>query len=150
MISRPNRKTSTFIAGYFGLIIALGCMAYFTDGYLGLNKLHKVGPDVRFVSDVGYVDLPRMNLTLASGEGHTGRLSLDLSIEVEKKNAGRLQNYQPILSDRLISYTRALDIDELRKPQNQHVFRTELLEEAKSLSMPVPIVDVVIRRMVIL
>ena len=150
MASRLNRKTTMFLLGYFGLFIGLACTAYMADGYLGLNKVHKKPENVRFVTDVGYVDLPRMNLTLASGGGKTGKLSLDLSIEVEKKDAGRMQNYQPILSDRLITYTRALDIDELRNPMNQHMFRTELLEEAKSLTMPIPIVDIVIRRMVIL
>lgn len=149
-----HKRSVYWAGGYLGFITLLLMSAYYADGYFGINRFHPVSTysrDRAFITDVSYLDLPRMSLTLGSTEtGKSGRVTLDLSLEVDKKNAGRLANYQPLINDRLVSYTRAQDVEALRDPINQRMFRVGLLEETKHIPLPVPVMGIVIRRMTIL
>ena len=88
-------------------------------------------------------------MTLPSGVA-TGRLTLDLSLEIDRQHYAQLHDFQPRISARIVSLIREQDASDLHSVREQARFRRQLLEEAQRADTPVPIIDVVIRRLVIL
>ncbi len=77
-------------------------------------------------------------------------MRIDISLAVEKKYAGRMEDIEPRIAERLGNYVRNLDFDDLSQPKATIWLHQELLEEASSASDPLPIVDVVFDKFIIL
>lgn len=133
-------------------LLLLAVIGYFVSDYNSQQAEQKALENQKnFISDIAYVDLPRMNLTLSpSDAGKGGRVRLDLSLEVEKKNVGCLSRYQPRIADKLVNYIRQQDISSLRQADTRREFRSGLLEAVNKASYPVPIIDVVFKQLVFL
>lgn len=148
-----TRKINPFLVGY---IVGLGFLAFigygigdFTANKISAKKVAVTNPN--FSTDVSFVDLPRMNLSIPSSTGSaTGRIRIDISLEVEKKNLARFEDYQPMITDRLLNYVRKLDAAEMHHPNAVPVLRQELLKEVNSFSYPVPVIDLVFRQFLVM
>lgn len=147
-----RKKINKFIIGYSIALVVLAFVGYGVGDYTAQQqeqyRLHT--PSNRFASDVSYVELPRMNMSLASNSGQAGRIRIDITLEVEKKYLGRFEDFQPIITDRLTSYVRKLDMEEVSKPNAVPTLRRELLKEVNSVSYPMPVLDVVFRQFVLM
>jgi flagellar basal body-associated protein FliL len=147
-----SKRIQFFIAAYVAALVVLASVGYFYADYtIKADRQEKV-LNQRFRSDVAYVNLPRMNLTLpAVDDSHqSGRVRLEISLAVEKKYAGRIEDLQPRITDRLVTYIRTLNFDSLSEPKATLWLHQRLLEEATSASTPLPIVDVIFEKFVIL
>ncbi len=145
------KKFFSYTAVY-PILIVLAIVGYFLGGY-GLEQAQQRDEDAQktVISDIGYYNMPRMNLTLSPSEGgESGHVRIDLALEVEKKNMGRLDSFRPRIADRLVTYVRQQDISTLRETDTRRDFREGLLREANKASYPVPIIDIVFRQMVFL
>jgi flagellar basal body-associated protein FliL len=148
---RYSKKGTLFVAAYVTGLLTLACIGYFYADYRIQAARHQRMEDQRFRSDVTYIDLPRVNLTLGSSTGRgTGRVRMDISLAVEKKYAGRIEDVEPRIADRIVSYLRTVDFDELSRPKATVWLHKRLLQEAVSASDPLPIMDVVLQQFVIL
>ena len=149
MIIKGNRKLSLFIAGYtFGLTM-LACIGYLcADFTVKQQRMHRT-EEQRFRTDLAYVNLPRLNLTLPATSGQSGRVRIDLSLAVEKQYAGRVEDIEPRIAERIGDYVSKLDFDDLSQPKATLWLRKKLLEEAASTT-PLPIIDVIFDQFVIL
>jgi flagellar basal body-associated protein FliL len=146
-----GKKMTLFITAYITGLVLLAGVGYYFAGFTIQDEHHKMVAEQRFRSDVSYVDLPRMNLTLSSLGGHQmGRVRIDISLAVEKKFIGRVVDVEPRISDRIVTYIRKLDFDDLSQPKATVWLRQRLLEEATAASSPLPIVDVVFQQFVIM
>lgn len=147
-----TRKINPFLISYILGLAVLACLGYtvgdFTAQMQKKNKIVATNP--HFATDVGFIDLPRMNLTLPSAAGKTGRVRLDMTLEVDKQNMSRFEDYQPIITDRLVKYVRQLDAEDLHRPNAAPVLRKELLQEVNSISAPMPVIDIVFRQFLIM
>ncbi len=148
------RRTYIYAAVYVLSLVGLAVIGYVVGDHYGLSRAHMMagnGGSRNFASDVSFYDLPRMNLTLATTNNNkTGKVRIDISLEVEKKYYDRMKDYQPRLSDRIVTFVRNQDMDALREPYNQREFRKELVNEVNKVASPVPVLDVILRQMVFL
>ena len=148
------KRTYIYILIYLLSIGGLAFTGYVVGDHYGFSRAALMvnnHTQKNFVSDVSFYDLPRMNLTMASSEnGQTGKIRIDMSLEIEGKYFDRMKDYQPRMCDRLVTFIRDQDMDALRKPYNQRAFHDELLREVKKVASPVPVLDVVLRQMVFL
>ena len=146
-----NKKVQLFIAAYVLALVALAGVGYLYTDYAIQTERHQTAKDQRFRSDVAYVNLPRMNLTLPAAENRQGgHIRIDISLAVEKKYAGRVEDMGPRITDRISNYVRNLDYDSLSEPKATLWLHKRLLEEATNASNPLPIVDVIFENFVIL
>jgi flagellar basal body-associated protein FliL len=148
---RYNKKATFFVAAYITGLLVLACVGYFYADYqIQIDHRHKA-EEQRFRSDVAYVSLPRMNLTLGSSDGHKiGRVRLDVSLAVEKKYLEKIQGAEPRIADRLVGYLQNVDFDELSQPKSTIWLHRRLLQEAAAASAPLPIMDIIFQQFVIL
>jgi flagellar basal body-associated protein FliL len=146
-----TKKFSLFVAGYVLGLTALACVGYlYADFSIKAERSQRV-EEQRFRSDLAYVNLPRMNLTLSSSAGHqTGRVRIDLSLAVEKQYVGRMEDVEPRIAERIVGYIRQVDFDDISQPTATKWLRKRVLEEATNASSPLPIVDVVFNQLVIM
>ncbi len=147
------RKINPFVIGYILGLAFLAFLGYSAGDYTARVKEKQQIDLVKshnFTTDVAFVDLPRMNLTIASTTGTAGRIRIDMSLEVEKKNLARVEDFQPIIMDRLVSYVQQLDAKDMRKANAPPNLRKELLEEVNKVSYPMPVLDVIFKQFVVL
>jgi flagellar basal body-associated protein FliL len=147
---KSSKKLSLFIAGYIVGLTALAFIGYlYADFTIKAERRHQA-EEQRFRSDLAYIALPRMNLTLPASAGQSGRVRLDLKLAVEKQYAVRLEDVEPRIAERIVEYMHTLDFDDLSQPKATRWLRKRLLEEASAASSPLPIVDVVFDQLLIL
>lgn len=146
------RKINPLVIGYVTALALLACMGYIAGDYTARINQKSASPSTNqhFASDVGFVELPRMNMSISSSAGDAGRVRIDMSLEVEKKNLARFEDYQPIITEHLNNYVRNLDIEEIRSPNAVPKLRKELLKEVNTMSFPVPVLDIIFRQFVIM
>ena len=145
-----NKKNIIYATIYVAFLLGLAVAGYLIGDHYGFSRAKMNAHNgTNFASDVSFYDLPRMNLTLSSLDGgKSGKVRIDMSLEISKKDLERMHDYQPRMCDRLVTFIRQQDIETLRNPRNQKVFHEELLQEANKVTSPIPIIDVVLRQMV--
>lgn len=132
-------------------LLTMAVIGYFVGDYsIRQAQIKKEMQSQNFISDVGFYDLPRMNITMTSEGGNSAYVRVDVSLKVLKSDVGRLTDYYPRINDRLLTFIRHQDINELRQPVTQKLIRADLLREANKASYPIPIMDIVFRQIVIL
>jgi flagellar basal body-associated protein FliL len=135
---------------YLLALVALAFVGYKLGGYTVEIEHQAVATKNTYASDVAYLSLPRMTMSITSVDGQAGRLRMDISLEVEKKNMLQLEGVAPVISDRIISYVRKLDVDDMRSTNAVTKLRMDLLREVNSASFPFPVVDIVFRQFLVL
>lgn len=145
------RKINLFLTAYVAALVLLAVVGYLAGDYTARLDAERKAElaSQHFASDVSYVDLPRVSMSLSSADGSNGRIRIDMSIEVEKRNMGRIQDYQPVISERLVKYIRNLQVDDVRKPNAVPQLRKNLLKEVNSVSR-MPVMDIIFRQFVIM
>ena len=149
------RRENLFLTTYVMVLTLLAVMGYVASDYTIRQQQARDaaarGSSPSFTTDVGFVALPRMNMTMTSSKGQaTGRIRIDISLEVQQKDLARLEDYQPLITDRLISYVRKLDIEDIRRPNAVPNLRQDLLKQVNNASYPVPVLDIIFRQFVIM
>ena len=145
------RRVNRFLIAYCLALILLAIVGYSLSDYtIRSQQAQDALSHKQFVTDVGFLSLPRMSMTISSGSGESGRLRLDVSLEVEQKNLAQLEDFQPRINDKLVSFVRKLDMDDMRKPEALPELRKELLRQVNSVSYPVPVMDIVFRQFIIM
>jgi len=71
-------------------------------------------------------------------------------LRLRNQYAGRIEDAEPRIADRLVEYLRNVDFDELSQPKATIWLRRNMLQEAAAASNPVPIVDIIFQQFVIL
>jgi len=146
-----TRRQIAFAVIYVFSFTTLAVIGYMVGDYSVRQKMHKIEmPSSVIAADTAFYDLPLMNLTVTSEAGNQDRIRIDMSLEVQKSDLPRLESYQPRIIDHLINYLRRQDIEALRQASNEHVFKSQLLEETNKGSYPVPVMDIVFRRFIVL
>lgn len=145
-------KTHHYVVAYLIALITLAFVGYYFAGYeLDKVQIQKSIKNDKFQTDLSYVELPRMNVTLSSSRSDfSGRVRMDISLVVEKQYADRLEGFKSRINDRLLSYTSRLDLDMVSKPQSAVWLRRNLLKEVNAASFPVPVIDIVFRQFAVI
>ncbi|MDX2027763.1 MAG: flagellar basal body-associated FliL family protein [Alphaproteobacteria bacterium] len=140
-----------FIGGY---IVALALLAFF--GYLTIGRWQNDASKSDVVmalptttADKAFYTLPRMNLSLASAQKGNSLVRITIALEVDKRNLDRLAGLQPRISDRIITYLRKKNLDQLREPNYALQLHDELMLEIQSSGVPVPIADMYFREFIV-
>jgi flagellar basal body-associated protein FliL len=143
-----------FIAAY---TLVLGFLA--SLGYVEIGKLHEEQEKkaresvheevVATASNKALYRLPRMELTLPSFESGPHHARIDISLEMDKGNIERFNDFQPRVSDRIIDFLRQQNVDEIRRPSFTPVLRSDLLKQINMASSPIPVTDIIFREFVI-
>ena len=150
-MSWHSQRFQFFVAAYVVALIALAGIGYFFTDFTIRAERHEATREQRFRSDITYVNLPRMNVTLPSVDSHqNNHLRLDIALEVEKQYAGRVEDMGPRITDRIASYISKQDLDKLSEPRATLWLREKLLDEVISASAPLPVIDLIFERFVIL
>ncbi|MFY9287308.1 MAG: flagellar basal body-associated FliL family protein [Alphaproteobacteria bacterium] len=145
------RKDHIFMTAYFAALLGLATMGYGVGDYtIRAHQKSQAAKNNNFTTDVAFLTLPRMNFSILSQDGRPGRLRIDMTLEVEQKNIARLEDYQPRITDRLSTYVRRMDMDDIRRPNAAVSLRKQLLKEVNNASYPVPVMDIIFRQFVIM
>jgi flagellar basal body-associated protein FliL len=145
-----TKRQIAFAAAYVFSFTALAAVGYCVGDYSVRTQVHKLEAGKVETADTAYYDLPHMNLTVTSVTGDKSHLRIDMSLEVSKADLARLDSYRPRITDRLTEYLRGQNIEDLRRASAEHIFKAQLLEETQKASYPVPIMDIVFRRFIVL
>jgi len=146
-----TRKQITFAVAYVFSFTALAAIGYFVGDYSIREKAHKIEMRSSVISaDTAFYDLPHMNITVTSDTDSQNRIRIDMSLEVQKNDLTRLSSYEPRIVDHLITYLRHQDMEMLRQASKENDFKAQLLEETNKASYPVPVMDIIFRRFIVL
>ena len=134
-------------------IFVFGGYYFYADYTLNTQmQKSKLQQNGRFQSDLSYVDLPRISLTLTSNldhHAHSGNIRMDITLEVENKYAARVAGNKSRITDRIIHYTQTLDYNELARPRSTVWLRPDLLQVVNGATDPTPVKDLIFREMVV-
>ena len=150
-----NYKIVIFVVAYLAAFaISAWAGYYFYVDYAveaGHKKAAAADADIaHFQTDMAYVDLPRINLTLPSGGSATGNVRMEISLEVDNKYAPVVQGYRPRITDQLLHYAQNLKYDDLAAAKSTVWLKRDLLAEVKKVSGSPPIRDIVFRQLIVL
>lgn len=148
-----KRKINPFVVAYVMVLIGLAVTGYILSDYTIRNEAaHKAAiTNKNFATDIGFLDLPRINTSLPSGAaGRSGHLRMDITLKVEQKNLPRIEDFEPKITDRIVSYVQRLDMEDMQEKDSLPQLRKELLRQVNSASYPVPVIDIVFQEVVVL
>jgi flagellar basal body-associated protein FliL len=147
------RKINPFLIAYAVGLIVLAAAGYAcADFTMRADETHKeLMREAKAHTDVAFVDVPRLNLMLPSFQGQrTGRVRMDIALEIDKKYTLELQGMMPRISARIADYARTIDIKDVTPPDATRRLRQNLLQEAAAGGFPIPIIDVIFKQFVIM
>lgn len=137
---------------YVVALATLGWAGYYfyADYKLQTTMMVALPKTGRFQTDLSYIDLPRISISLTGFGGHRGNVQMDITLEVENKYAPRVEGYRSRITDRLIHYTETLDYDDLMHPSSTKLLRPDMLVVINKAADPFPVRDVIFRRFLVL
>src|SRR5579859_6413751 len=140
-----------FMAAYVVALAFLAFVGYTAGNYTIQTEHHKAVEKQYFATDMALYDLPRMTINIpAVGKSQTRHVRIDVSLEVAKQDMPRLSSYEPRIIDKVSTYMRHQDADDLRPSSAMHWLHETILNEVNNASNPVPVHDVIFRQFVIL
>jgi hypothetical protein len=144
-------KITLFLSAY---ILALGIFAwtgyYFYADYTMHSRLQNPTMSNHFQTDIAYVDLPRITLTLPASAMGEGNIRMDITLEVENKYAAQVEGFRPRIADKLIHYTRSLNYKDLARPNSTLWLKPDMLSIVNNVSDSVPIRNIIFRQFLVL
>ena len=144
-----NKRQIQFILAYFVGLITLGIVGYALMRFEADAAKH-ISSKMTVQSDVVFYPLPRMNLMLQDHDGAMARVRVDVSLEVRKKDADRLDFYQPLIVNNISEWFRQQDVDELRRHNSLSWVREDVLHSVNACGIPSPVVGIVFRNFVVM
>jgi flagellar basal body-associated protein FliL len=105
-------------------------------------------PNAEVLSDMAYVDLPRMTVSVGNGSFRQARV--DISLEIARKDIPALQGYMPQIVDKLNTFFPQVKFEGLDDPHTMYVLHKDLLWQLNSLDLPVPVRDLVFRKLIVM
>ena len=145
-----NQQVAIFLIAYFSAVGIIAWAGYYFYADYTLHAEHvRLKQNERHQSDLTYVDLPRISVSLSS-EGGSGTVRMDITLEVEGKYATQVEGFRPRIMDRLIHYTKTLSYDDLARPKSIIWLKPDMLQEVRSASSPAPVKDIIFREFIVL
>jgi flagellar basal body-associated protein FliL len=146
-------KNIAYLATYgiaLGLFIWVGYYSY--ADYTLRARYHEQSNTQTFQTDMAYIDLPHIAVTLSSinATGRPNSLRMEITLEVEDQFAAQLVGYQPRITDRLIHYMEKMDYDDIVRPHSSVWLKPDMLAEVNKASAPVPVHDLVFKEFIVL
>lgn len=146
-----TRKINFFIVGYVLAFVILAFVGYkLSDNEQVTTAYHKMVTREYFETDLAIYDLPRINVNLTGIDGKTARVRIDISLEVAKADMARLDGFRPRITDKVISYMRSQNIDEITPPEAMRDLHESLLKVVDGASRPIPVHDVIFRQFLVM
>jgi flagellar basal body-associated protein FliL len=146
-----NRHKILFVVAYVLMPVLLAWIGYLAFNYDSTNTDKVVETSAYTSSPSGimaFYDLPQVSLSLSSGAGLTGTFKLDISLEVMRKDLGRVVDYEPRIIDRIVSYMHRQSVEDLHQPDSAKQLRVGLEQEINRGAIPIHIASVYVRTMV--
>jgi len=145
------RTVNRFLVAYVLALVGLAALGYLLSDYaLHYQSAAQQTLDKKnFVSDVSYVALPTMNMTVGA-HGASGQVRMDIGLEVKRQNAPYVEGFGPAINERIATYMQKLKKDDIKQLDTSPWLRKELLGEVNAAAFPYPVLDVVFRRLVIM
>ena len=145
-----NSKTALFLAAYLAGLVSLAIVGFLYADYTIKSERHKEVLNDKFHTDVTYISLPQMNMTMTSSVNQaSGRVRINLSLEVDKKYATKVEDYAPHISESIANYMRKLDLEDVSRPGASKWLREHLLQIANKASATAPIIDVIFEQFLV-
>lgn len=146
-----NYQVAAFLFFYFAAVGISAWAGYYFYGDYALQKAHKqMKESGRYQSDLSYVDLPRISVTLSSDGQQSGTVRMDITLEVENKYAQQVEGLRPRITDRLIHYSKTLSYDELSQPNSIIWLKPDMLQEVRQATSPATVKDIIFREFIVL
>lgn len=147
---RINRNFA-FVATYgIALCIFMWVGYYSYADYTLRARYHEQSTAQQFQTDLAYIDLPNISVTLPSSKPDGVKLRMDITLAVEDQFAAQLVGYQPRITDRLIHYMEKMDYDDVVRPHSSVWLKPDMLAEINKASAPVPVRDLVFKEFIVL
>ena len=141
-----NSILRVYIIGV-AIFVALAVCGYYMADRIGLIK-HPVPVAHGFISDMAYLDLPRMTVSL--GGAGSVHVRVDIALEVARKDIPTLEGFQPRITDKLNAFFSKVQLDEIEEPASMPFLRQEMLRQINSVTAPIPVHDLMLRQLVIM
>jgi len=144
-------KMILFFAAYTFALLALAVVGYYALVDTPAKRIQAARENPHFHSDIAYVDLPRITLTLTAPQsGRSGIVRMDIALEVEQKYVPVIEGASPKITDRLVAYSAHINYDDVTRPNATTRLRLDLLHQVNNASDPYPVKDVVFRQFVVM
>jgi flagellar basal body-associated protein FliL len=144
-------RTIVFLMTYFvtlGVFVWVGYYS-FAD-YVMHAQQHQHMAISQFETDLAYVDLPHISVTLTPMDqnSRSGIVRMDITLEVENQFKARIVNEQPRITDRLVHYTENLSYDDIARPRSTVWLKPDMLVEINKITAPVPVRGLIFKEFV--
>jgi len=138
-----------FVIAYTIALLSLAAVGYYFEIYRPHAAVHKAATQQYFSTDLTYYDLPRISMNMKSSS-KTGHVNIDISLEVAKKDAWRLEDFKSRITDRIVTYMYKQELDQMRPPKDIAWLHRDLLRVINTANQPVVVHDVLFRQFVIM
>jgi flagellar basal body-associated protein FliL len=148
---KPNASRNQIVQVYIAclaMFVALAVGGYFLADRAGLIAHPRSAATQDFVTDMAYYDLPHMNISM--GGGRSTHLWVDIALEVARKDMPIIAGYQPQIMDKLNLFFSKMKPEDVEQPDAMPALRQEILWQINSAGAPIPVHDMMLRRMVIM
>jgi hypothetical protein len=151
----PSYRASGFIVSYVSVFVILALFGYYASGKGTFMEHASLYTKQRFHSDMGYIPLPRMNISMGGGgDGGGGdsapRLRMEIVLEVAHKDMDILSGYQPRMQEKINAYVLKLKTEDLKEKGSIVWLRAALLKQVNSAGSPVPVHDLYFQQFVMM
>jgi flagellar basal body-associated protein FliL len=139
-----------FYVGSVALFLVLAAVGYYwvdREGLLSASSPPSAPPH-ESKADRTYVDLPRMAVSLGGGTGNQVRVNI--SLEVDRKDASVVEGYLPQIMDKLNVFFPKVQIEELRNPRAMFILHKDMLWQINSIGMPFSVHDLMLQNLVVM
>ena len=146
---RKKSRINPFLITYVIALVGLAAVGYYVAHYeIHNDRQHQ---EKYFATDLAYYDLPRISLTLASIGSSTasGKVRMDISLEVNEKDLDKLQDFQPRIMDTIINHMRQYDADDVKPSNVSSQLHENLLNVVNQASKPILIHNIVFRQFLV-
>lgn len=150
--AKANNRFHLLVAGYAGIFAILAFFGAVEASRMHDEQIHVQKETADKIASVTHnqvlYNLPQMDVTVIGGiSAH--HLSLGISLQMNKDYVERFSDFQPLVSDRIISFLGHEDIYDFNNPHGMSMLRKDLLSQANAASGPVVISDVIFREFVV-
>jgi len=138
-----------FVIAYSVALLTLAGVGYYFDIYQPQAEVKKLKTQEYFSTDLTYYDLPRISMNTKSA-AKTSHVNIDISLEIARKDAWRLEDFKSRITDRIVAYMYKQDTDQLRPPNDIAWLHRGILHVVNTTNQPIVVHDVVFRELVIM
>lgn len=131
-----------FVLIYFSVLALVGTIGY----VVGQKQLYAIVSEHARARAI--LEMPKMQFAMEGLNVQSGKVKMDMSLQVAPRDMEKLKLFLPRIKDRIITVLNHTNIEQLTDKISLRMVHDELLQQANQASGPVVIKDILIKNLV--